>query len=90
MKGWLLMPNCIWLTKNEWENLKKTTTDISENFILKKIDERKIAKIKGDYKLADHIRDELLDKGVIIEDQKEKTIWKFKWIKRDYIFLIQL
>ncbi len=66
------------LTKNEWENLKKTTTDISENFILKKIDERKIAKIKGDYKLADHIRDELLDKGVIIEDQKEKTIWKFK------------
>ena len=35
-------------------------------------------KKKGDFKLADQIRDELLNKGVIIEDQKEKTIWKFK------------
>ena len=28
------------LTKNEWENLKKTNKNISENFILKKIEER--------------------------------------------------
>ena len=32
----------------------------------------------GDYKLADKIRVELANKGVIIEDKKEKTIWKFK------------
>ena len=37
-----------------------------------------IAKKNGDYKLADQIRNELLDEGVIIEDQKDKTTWKFK------------
>jgi len=36
------------------------------------------AKQKGDYKLADKIRVELANKGVIIEDKKEKTTWKFK------------
>ena len=46
--------------------------------IIQKINERLAAKKKGDYKLADRIRNDLLDKGVIIEDQKEKTIWKFK------------
>lgn len=66
------------LNKNEWENLKKTNKDISENFILKKIDERLAAKKEGNYKLADQIRDELLKKGVVIEDQKGKTTWKFK------------
>ncbi|PDH20580.1 MAG: cysteine--tRNA ligase [Pelagibacterales bacterium MED-G43] len=66
------------LNKNEWENLKKNNKDISEDFILKKIEERLAAKQKGDYKLADQIRDELLNKDVIIEDQKGKTIWKFK------------
>ena len=66
------------LNKNEWENLKKINKDISENFILKKIEERLAAKQKGDYKLADQIRDELFNKDVIIEDQKGKTIWKFK------------
>ena len=32
----------------------------------------------GDYKEADRIRDELLDKGVLIEDKDGKTLWKFK------------
>ena len=66
------------LNKNEWENLKKTNTDISEDLILKKIAARTTAKQKGDFKLADQIRDELLSKGVIILDQKDKTIWKYK------------
>jgi cysteinyl-tRNA synthetase len=66
------------LNKNEWENLKKTNTDISEDLILKKIAARTTAKKNGDFKLADQIRDELLNKGVIIEDQKDKTIWKYK------------
>ena len=43
-----------------------------------KFEERFSAKQKGDFKLADQIRSELLDKGVIIEDQKGKTTWKFK------------
>ena len=66
------------LNKNEWENLKKTNRDISEDFILKKIEERLTAKKEGNYKLADQIRDELFKKGVVIEDQKDKTTWKFK------------
>ena len=66
------------LTKNEWEEFKKVDKDISEEFIEKKIKERLVAKQKGDYKLADKIRVELASKGVIIEDKKEKTTWKFK------------
>ena len=66
------------LNKDEWEKFKKIKIDISENFILKKINDRLIAKQKGDFKLADQIRNELLSKGVVIEDQKDKTIWKLK------------
>ena len=44
----------------------------------KKIKERLVEKQKGDYKLADKIRIELASKGVIIEDKKEQTTWKFK------------
>ena len=66
------------LTKNEWEELKKVDKNISEEFIEKKIKERLVAKQKGDYKLADKIRVELASKGVIIEDKKEQTTWKFK------------
>ena len=66
------------LNKNEWENLKKINKDISEDFILKKIEERSIAKQNGNYKLADQIRDDLFKKGIIIEDQKGKSTWKFK------------
>ena len=58
--------------------IKKNNNDISEDLIKKKIEERFSAKQKGDFKLADQIRSELLDKGVIIEDQKGKTTWKFK------------
>ena len=66
------------LNKNEWESLKKTNTDISVELILKKIAARSSAKQNGDFKLADQIRDELLSKGIIIEDQKDKTTWKYK------------
>ena len=66
------------LNKDEWEKFKKIKIDISETFILKKINDRLIAKQKGDFKLADQIRNDLLSKGVVIEDQKDKTIWKLK------------
>ena len=66
------------LSKHEWEDLKKVNKNLSEEFIEKKIKERLVAKQKGDYKLADKIRGELINKGVIIEDTKGKTSWKFK------------
>ena len=66
------------LSKQDWDNLKKRQINISESFIKEKIKDRIDAKNKGDYKLADKIRDELLSKGIVIEDQKDKTIWKYK------------
>ena len=60
------------------EKLKKAKKEISEDFIKKKIKERLAAKQKRNFKLADQIRDELMNKGVTIEDQKGETTWKFK------------
>ena len=66
------------LDQKKWDDFKKSNTDVTESFILQKISERLAAKKKEDFKLADEIRNELLDKGIIIEDQREKTIWKYK------------
>ena len=66
------------IPKEEWLNFKKKKIKISEEIILEKIQERMNAKNNGNYDLADKIRNELLDEGILIEDQKEKTIWKFK------------
>ena len=66
------------ISKNDWESLKKNKIDISESYILDKIEERKKAKNEGDFTLADRIRKELLSKGVLIEDQRGNTIWKLK------------
>ena len=64
--------------KKSWENFKKIKANVSENFINKKIKDRKNARKNEDYKLADLIRKELEEKGVIIEDKQEETIWKYK------------
>jgi len=66
------------LSKDEWESFKKNKYQISEEIILKKIKQRIEARNNGNFKLADKIRDELLDNGIIIEDKKGKTNWKFK------------
>ena len=65
-------------TKEEWLEFKKKKLSITESDILKKIELRNKAREDKDYKQADLIRDELLDKGVLIEDKDGKTIWKFK------------
>ncbi len=62
----------------QWENYKKNKASISELEINNKIDLRNKARAAKDYKEADRIRDELLDKGVLIEDKDGKTLWKFK------------
>ncbi len=65
-------------TKKEWMEFKKRKSVISEKEILLKINERNKARDKKNYKLADQIRNELLDKGVLIEDKGDKTFWKLK------------
>jgi cysteinyl-tRNA synthetase len=65
-------------TKKEWLDFKKKKSLISEEDILKKIELRNKARETKDYKVADKIRDELLDKEVLIEDKDGKTSWKIK------------
>ena len=66
------------INKQEWENLKKLNVKISEDYILKKIAERNKAKKERNFTLADQIRKDLLGQGIVIEDQKDRTIWKLK------------
>ena len=63
---------------NQWEKYKKDKVTISEKEINSKIELRNKARKNKDYKEADRIRDELFDKGVLIEDKDGKTLWKFK------------
>ena len=65
-------------TKGQWLEFKKKKSLISEQDIIKKIDLRNKARENKDYKEADKIRSELLDKGVLIEDKDGKTVWKFR------------
>ncbi|NQT80198.1 MAG: cysteine--tRNA ligase [Candidatus Aminicenantes bacterium] len=44
--------------------------------ILIKIEKREIARKEKNYKLADQIRDELLRKGIVLEDTKDGVRWK--------------
>ena len=64
--------------KKSWENFKKLKVKVDENFIKQKIQDRNEARKKGDYKLADTLRKELEDNGVIIEDKQDNTLWKYK------------
>ena len=64
--------------KNDWHNFKQSLSKITEDEIKQKINERNLARKNKDYKEADKIRNKLLDKGVLIEDKDDTTIWKFK------------
>tara|TARA_Y100000591_G_scaffold331338_1_gene364949 strand:- start:2301 stop:3647 length:1347 start_codon:yes stop_codon:yes gene_type:complete len=66
------------LNKKQWESSKISKISVSETYINKMIEERTKAKKKGNFSLADEIRNELSSKGILIEDQKGKTIWKLK------------
>ena len=65
-------------SKNSWNQFKQSKSKISEEEIKQKITERNNARKNKDFKTADKIRNELLDKGVLIEDKDDKTLWKFK------------
>ena len=64
--------------KSKWQEFKKNILEISEEEILQKIKERNTARDNKNYQLADEIRNELLDKGILIEDKDDKTTWKIK------------
>ncbi|WP_075500926.1 cysteine--tRNA ligase [Candidatus Pelagibacter communis] len=64
--------------EKQWEKHKKDKVSISEIEINNKIELRNKARSNKNYKEADKIRNELFDKGVLIEDKDGKTLWKFK------------
>ena len=65
-------------SREQWNNFKKNKASISESEIKNMLSLRDKARENKNYKEADRIRDELLDKGVLIEDKDGKTLWKFK------------
>ena len=61
--------------------LKKEEKEIDEKlkeYILEKIEERRKAKINKDYDLADKIRIELEEKGIIIKDTREGVVYEVR------------
>ena len=64
------------LDKNYFDN--KAQNKIDEEYILAKIEQRNISKKNKNYTQADNIRDELLNKNIIIKDGKGGTSWELK------------
>ena len=58
--------------------MKVRNIGLTEDYIIGKIGERRAARLKKDWLLADAIRKELEEKGVILEDKKDRTDWKIK------------
>ena len=65
-------------TSEQWNEFKKNRVSINESEIENLLSLRDKARENKNYKEADRIRGELLDKGVLIEDKDGKTLWKFK------------
>lgn len=60
------------------EEKEETIKEDFKQYILEQIEKRKEAKEKRDFSLADSIRDELLEKGVLIKDTREGTTFTVK------------
>jgi len=56
--------------------VNKKNDDILDKDIEELIQKRADAKKNKDFKLADEIRQELLDKGIVLEDTRQGTKWK--------------
>ncbi|MCX8027598.1 MAG: cysteine--tRNA ligase [Thermodesulfovibrionales bacterium] len=63
---------------SEWQLvlLKSRGITISNDEIMRMIEERNNARKLKDYQRADSIRSELEKKGIILEDKKGETVWK--------------
>ncbi len=67
-------------TPEEWYKalMKVKNIGLTEKDIIDKISKRQEARQKKDWALADKIRKELDGKGIILEDKKDRTMWKIK------------
>ena len=60
-----------------WNNIK-TSKSITAKEIENLIQERKVARDNKNFSRSDEIRDLLIAKGIVIEDNQGKTSWKYK------------
>ncbi|MCH8013258.1 MAG: cysteine--tRNA ligase [Candidatus Dadabacteria bacterium] len=58
--------------------LEKSSSDITEEKIEELIKERNSARDEKNWKRADEIRDDLSNRGILLEDKAEDTIWRVK------------
>jgi len=67
-------------TPDEWYRslIHTRKIDFSERDILERIEKRQNARQRRDWDTADNIRKELEEKGIILEDKKDRTDWKIK------------
>jgi len=65
-------------SNQQWLDYKINRASMNESEIENMINLRNKARENKKYEEADRIRDQLLDKGVLIEDKNGKTLWKFK------------
>jgi cysteinyl-tRNA synthetase len=65
-----------YLSGQRKEGLKRL--NLSEEEILRFIEERNVARREKNWKRADEIRNELLSKGIVLEDTPSGTLWKIK------------
>jgi len=66
----------VYLMEQKKEGLKRL--NLSEEEILKLIEDRNVARKEKNWKKADEIRNDLLSKGIVLEDTPFGTIWKIK------------
>ena len=59
------------------DDIQKIDDELTK-YINKKIEERNKAKQNKNYELSDSIRNELLQKGIILKDTREGTIFEIK------------
>jgi cysteinyl-tRNA synthetase len=65
-----------YLGEQKREGVKKL--NLSEEGILRLIEERNSARKEKNWKKADEVRNDLLSKGIVLEDTPTGTIWKIK------------
>jgi cysteinyl-tRNA synthetase len=65
-----------YLSRQRKEGLKKL--NLTEQAILRSVEERNLARKEKNWKRADEIRNDLLSKGIILEDTPSGTNWKLK------------
>jgi cysteinyl-tRNA synthetase len=68
----------IGLLQRDPEKFMQGETTVPDAWINERIAARQEARVRKDFKAADDIRKELLDKGIVLEDSGSRTTWRRK------------